>query len=337
MRLKGDDLQVDLRVLPDEDFATALHHFTGSKAHHLRLRALAQDKGLTISEWGVHRWARAPKKGARARGAEEKLPIKEEQDLYAAARHAVVPPELREDWGEVEAALAHTLPTDLVTQADLVGNVHSHTTWSDGKNSLLEMAQAAQALGLEYLTVTEHSQTSGYAGGLKPDDLKRQWDEIDALNAKLKGFRLLKGIESDILEDGSLDYPDALLEKLDLVIGSIHQRHSQNEEQMTKRVLTAMDNPFFMIWGHPTGAAAAQARAGADADGGDPRQGRREGHRDRGERRARAARPARRARAAGAEARAQALLLDRLALGGRGAAESALRGRHRPKGLGAQA
>lgn len=236
------DLQVDLRVLPDEDYATALHHFTGSKAHHIRLRSLAIEKGLKISEWGVHR---VP--------SDEKLKIATEDDIYALLGMQPVPPELREDWGEIEAALEHRLPKDLITEHDIVGNVHAHSTWSDGKHSLAEMAKAAQAMGLKYLTVTEHSQTAGYAGGLKQDDLKRQWDEIDALNAQLKGFTLLKGVESDILEDGRLDYPDAFLEKLDVVICSIHARHSQTEEQMTKRILNALENPFFMIWGHPTG------------------------------------------------------------------------------------
>lgn len=164
-----------------------------------------------------------------------------------------VPPELREDWGEIEAALAHTLPTDLVTAKDITGNVHAHSTWSDGMNSLEEMARAAKALGLTWFTVTEHSQTSGYAGGLTLDKLKQQWDEIDRVNEKVKGIRLLKGIESDILEDGSLDYPDAVLEQLDVVIGSIHQRYGQDEAQMTRRMLNAFDNPHLHIWGHPTG------------------------------------------------------------------------------------
>ncbi len=237
------DLQVDLRVLPDEDFATALHHFTGSKAHHIRLRSMAIEKGLKISEWGVHK---VP--------SDEKLKITTEEDIYALLGMQFVPPELREDAGEIEAALEGRLPTDLITEADIAGNVHAHSTYSDGVNTLEEMATTAKAMGLAYLTVTEHSQTAGYAGGLKEDDLKRQWDEIDALNAKFKGtFTLLKGVESDILEDGRLDYPDAFLAKLDVVICSIHTRHSQNEEQMTRRILNAMENPFFMIWGHPTG------------------------------------------------------------------------------------
>jgi DNA polymerase (family X) len=164
-----------------------------------------------------------------------------------------VPPELREDQGEFEAALKHEIPDDLVSLQDIQGNVHSHSTWSDGKHTLEEMTKAALALGMKYLTVTEHSQTAGYAGGLKEDDLKRQSDEVDALNEKYKGIRLLKGVESDILEDGRLDYPDHVLEKLDVVICSIHARHGQDEQAMTKRVLTAIQNPFFQIWGHPTG------------------------------------------------------------------------------------
>ncbi len=257
IRLKETDLQVDLRVLPDEDFASALHHFTGSKAHHIRLRGMALEKNLTISEWGVFRMAQdaaAPKKGtAKHDGAEEKLRIREERDLYALLGMQYVPPELREDWGEIEAALKHELPEDLVTADDVQGNVHSHTTWSDGRNSLEEMVLAAKALGFKYFTVTEHSQTSNYAGGLTLDRLKAQWDEIDAVQEKVKGITLLKGIESDILEDGRLDYPDSVLEQLDVVIGSIHQRYSQDEDAMTKRVLNAFDNPHLHIWGHPTG------------------------------------------------------------------------------------
>ena len=257
VRLLDSELQVDLRVLPDEDFATALHHFTGSKAHHIRLRGLAADRGYTISEWGVHRLKAEPaeaKRGvAKHEDAEEKMRILDERDLYALLGMQFVPPELREDSGEIEAALKHELPTDLITADDIVGNVHSHSTWSDGRDSLEDMARAALAMGFEYMTVTEHSQTAGYAGGLKLDDLKRQWEEIDAINGTVKGITLLKGIESDILEDGRLDYDDSILEQLDVVIGSIHARHSQDEAAMTRRVLNAFDNPYLNIWGHPTG------------------------------------------------------------------------------------
>jgi DNA polymerase (family 10) len=131
--------------------------------------------------------------------------------------------------------------------------VHAHSTWSDGKNSLEEMARAAKAIGLQYLTVTEHSQAAIYARGLKEDDLKRQWEEIDRVNEAVPGFRLLKGIEVDILETGALDYRDSVLEQLEVVIGSVHVRHSMDEEQMTQRLLNAMDNPCLNIIGHPTG------------------------------------------------------------------------------------
>lgn len=258
VRLKDTDLQVDLRVLPDEDFASALHHFTGSKAHHIKLRSLALEKGLTISEWGVYRMKAGDNAAAKAgiakhESAEAKLPLRDEADLYALLGMQFVPPELREDWGEIEAALEGRLPVDLISAQAIKGNVHAHSTWSDGANSLEEMARAAKALGFTYFTVTEHSQTSGYAGGLSLDRMKQQWDEIDRVNETVKGIRLLKGIESDILEDGSLDYPDAVLEQLDVVIGSIHQRYSQDEAAMTRRVLNALDNPFLHIWGHPTG------------------------------------------------------------------------------------
>lgn len=241
VRMAEGDLQVDLRVLPDEDFATALHHFTGSKAHHVRLRGLGHERGLKISEWGVHR-----EDGT-------KLPVRDEAALYKLLGMQYVPPELREDTGEIEAALEGRLPEDLVTMEDIQGCVHAHSTWSDGKNTLEEMARAAKAMGLHYLTVTEHSEAAIYAGGLKVDDLKRQWEEIDRINDSLRGFRLLKGIEVDILESGALDYADSVLEQLEVVIASIHVRHGMNEEQMTRRVLAALDNPCMQILGHPTG------------------------------------------------------------------------------------
>lgn len=239
VRLAGG-LQVDLRVLPDEDFATALHHFTGSKAHHIRLRSRALERGMTISEWGVFK-------------GEQKLPVPTEEALYALLGLQYVPPELREDHGELDAAERNALPTRLLEVQDIAGNVHAHTTWSDGRSSLLEMAQAAAAMGLKWLTVTEHSQTSGYAGGLTEDKLKASHEEIAQVQAQVPGVRLLRGIESDILEDGRLDYPDHVLAGLDVVICSIHQRYGQEEEAMTRRVLNALDNPYFMIWGHPTG------------------------------------------------------------------------------------
>ncbi|MGO8971038.1 MAG: DNA polymerase/3'-5' exonuclease PolX [Myxococcaceae bacterium] len=235
-----DGLQVDLRVLPDEDFATALHHFTGSKAHHVRLRGRARDLGLTISEWGVFR-------------GEQKLAVPDEPALYRLLGMGYVPAELREDNGEFEAALAGTLPADLVEPRDVVGAVHAHTTWSDGRASLLDMARAAAARGLAYLTITDHSGAAGYASGLSPDRLRSQWKELEAVQAQVPEVRLLRGLEVDILQDGALDLPDALLQQLDIVIASVHVRHGQDVEAMTARVLRALDHPCTDVLGHPTG------------------------------------------------------------------------------------
>ncbi|HET9763134.1 MAG TPA: PHP domain-containing protein, partial [Casimicrobiaceae bacterium] len=157
----------------------------------------------------------------------------------------------REDNGEIEAALAGKLPR-LVEFEDIRGLTHCHTVYSDGKNSVEEMAFAAEALGMKYLTITDHSPSAFYAGGVELDRLKRQWEEIDRAQEKVK-LRLLKGTESDILPDGSLDYPDEILERLDIVIASIHQRNKMDAEQMTRRIVTAMKSPFFKIWGHPLG------------------------------------------------------------------------------------
>lgn len=241
VRLRTGDIQVDLRLFSDEDFVTGLHQLTGSKGHLEKLRALARQKNLTLSEYGLLEVLTA-----------NKLPIKDEVALYKALGLPFIPPELREDLGEIEAALSGKLP-DLISLDDVKGVVHSHSTWSDGRNSLEEMAREAKELGYTFLTITDHSQSAFYAGGIKPDDLQRHWDEVDAVQEKVKGIRLLKGIESDILEDGSLDYDDKILEKFDVVIGSIHQRFKMDEDQMTKRVLASFDNPFMHIFGHATG------------------------------------------------------------------------------------
>jgi len=235
-----DGLQVDLRVLPDEDYATALHHFTGSKAHHVRLRGRARDLGLTISEWGVSR-------------GEEKQPVPTEEALYALLGMSYVPPELREDMGEFEAALAGTLPADLLQPSAVQGVVHSHSTWSDGKSSLEAMARAAAALGLRYLTVTDHSVAAAYAGGLDETRVRSQWEEIARVQEAVPQLRLFRGLEVDILEDGALDLSDRLLAELDVVIASVHVRHGQDEAAMTARVLKALDHPCTDVLGHPTG------------------------------------------------------------------------------------
>lgn len=260
-------LQVDLRVVPPEDFATLLHHLTGSKAHHVRLRGIARDQGFTLSEWGLHRLP--PRPARRAAGGDgavavplaadagapdpaSKVAIASEAELYHALGLGYVPPELREDAGELEAARAGSLPDDLVTLEDVRGLVHCHTTWSDGRATLLEMARAADALGVEYLTITDHSRAAHYAGGLDADRLRRQWEEIDRVQEQVK-VRLLRGTEADILEDGALDWPDAILEQLEVLVASVHSRMKMDEAQMTARLVRAMSWPVFKIWGHGTG------------------------------------------------------------------------------------
>jgi len=181
-----------------------------------------------------------------------KVRLASEEDLYAALGLAYVPPELREDAGEIEAARDGTLPEDLVRLEDVRGLVHCHTTWSDGRATLEEMARAADALGAEYLTVTDHSRSAGYAGGLDEDRLRRQWDEIARVQERVK-VRLLRGTESDVLEDGALDYPDRVLEALDVVVASVHSRMKMGEDEMTRRLVRCMSLPVFKIWGHPLG------------------------------------------------------------------------------------
>jgi len=236
----GSGLQVDLRVVPDGQFATALHHFTGSKQHHIKLRGLARDAGLTISEYALARLETG-----------EALPVATEADLYRHLGLRFIPPELREDRGEIEAA-REPLP-ELVEERDVRGFVHCHTTWSDGADSIEAMARAALAAGREFITISDHTHAAHYAGGLDPDRLKRQWDEIDAAQEKLPGIRILKSSEVDILEDGRLDLPDDVLEKLDVVICSVHQRFGLDEEGTTQRLRRALEHPRFQIWGHPTG------------------------------------------------------------------------------------
>jgi DNA polymerase (family 10) len=240
VRLEGG-LSVDLRVVPPEEFASLLHHMTGSKEHNVRLRGLARDLGFTLSEWGLERL-----------DGSGKVRLASEDDVYRALGLEPVPPELRQDTGEIEAARKGGLPSPLVTLADVKGMVHAHTTWSDGRASLLEMARAAEAMGMTYLTVTDHSRSAAYAGGLDVDRLKAQWEEIEQVQEKVK-IRLLRGSEADILEAGGLDWPDAILEQLDVVVASVHSRMKMDADQMTRRIVHMLEQPFFKIWGHPTG------------------------------------------------------------------------------------
>ena len=177
---------------------------------------------------------------------------KTEEAIYDRLRMQYIPPELRENEGETEAALAGKLPEDLITLADVKGMVHCHTTYSDGKHTLEAMVRGAEAMGMKYITITDHSPTAFYAGGVKIDDLRRQWDEIDELQDQVK-IKILRGTESDILADGRLDYPDDILEQFDVIVASIHARYKMNGEKMTERIVTAMRQPVFKIWGHALG------------------------------------------------------------------------------------
>ena len=238
VRLAGD-LDAALTVVAPGDYATVLRNLTGSPKHTARLEELACSKGISIVTPAAH------KSSEKTSGA------KDEQDLYRQLDMQYVPPELREDEGEIEAALTGTLPA-LVNVEDIQGMTHCHTVYSDGKNTVEEMALAAQAMGMKYLTITDHSPSAFYAGGVKIDRLKAQWEEIARVQEKVK-VRLLRGTESDILQDGSLDYPDPILEQFDIIIASIHVRYKMDIDQMSRRILGAMRLPFFKVWGHPLG------------------------------------------------------------------------------------
>ena len=240
VRLAGG-LSVDLRVVPPAEFPSLLQHMTGSKEHNVRLRGLARDQGFTLSEWGLERL-----------DGGGKVPLASEGDVYRAMGMQFVPPELRQDSGEIEAALQGKLPADLVELGDVKGMVHVHTTWSDGRAPLDEMARAAEDMGMEYLTITDHSRSAAYAGGLDLDRLKAQWDEMARVQEKVK-IRLLRGTEADILDSGLLDWPDAVLEQFDVIIASVHSRMKMDAEQMTRRLVRTMEVPVFKIWGHATG------------------------------------------------------------------------------------
>jgi DNA polymerase (family 10) len=244
-------LQIDLRAVKPAEFPFALHYFTGSKAHNIAMRALAQKQGYKLNEYGL--W-----KGRRSVRCES------EEALFETLGLAYIPPELREDEGEIAAAEAGTLPP-LVEPGDIRGVFHVHSTWSDGKGSILQMAEAARAMGLGYLGLSDHSKSAAYAGGLKEGEIARQHAEIDALNAKMKGFRVLKGIECDILPDGSMDYTDAILARFDFVIGSVHSKFNMGGREMTARICKALSNPHVSWIGHPTGRLLL-ARKGYDVD-----------------------------------------------------------------------
>ncbi|SFH35781.1 DNA polymerase (family 10) [Nitrosospira sp. Nsp14] len=233
------DLQVDLRVVPEESYGAALHYFTGSKSHNIAVRQIAQKRGLKINEYGVYR-------------GKTRIAGETEESVYRAVDLSYIPPELRENRGEIPAARSGRLPR-LLELSDLQGDLHVHTSATDGHNTLLEMAIAGRSHGLQYLAITDHSRHLTVARGLDPLRLARQCDEIDALNENLEGITLLKGIEVDILEDGSLDLPDRVLAKLDLVLGAVHSKFDLSRARQTERVLRAMSHPHFTMLAHPSG------------------------------------------------------------------------------------
>ncbi|MBE0574841.1 MAG: DNA polymerase/3'-5' exonuclease PolX [Desulfuromonadales bacterium] len=238
-----DGLQVDLRVVPEASYGAALYYFTGSKEHNIAVRKIAIGKGLKINEYGVFRG-----KGDDA----ERVAGASEQEVFEAVGLAYIEPELRENRGEIEAAQKGRLP-ELIVRDDLRGDLHAHTKATDGHASLPEMVEAARSLGYSYLAITEHSRAVTVARGLDRKRLEQQIEEIDKLSERYPGFRILKGIEVDILKDGSLDLPDAVLKKLDLTVCSIHSHFELSSHRQTERIIRAMDNPHFNIFGHPSG------------------------------------------------------------------------------------
>ncbi|AUX48669.1 DNA polymerase III [Sorangium cellulosum] len=240
VRLSGG-LRGELLCVPPRYYAAALHHHTGAPAHLEALAALAREQGLSLDERGLLR-------------GNKRLPVKTEEDLYRHLGLPFIAPELREGEGEIEAAAAGRAADEgeLIEEGDIQGMVHCHTVYSDGKNTIEEMALEAEAMGMKYLTITDHSPAAHYAGGVGVDRLKQQWDEIARVQEKVK-VKLLRGTESDILESGALDYPDDILEQFDVIIASIHSRMKMDADQMTRRLVKAMKQPVFKIWGHALG------------------------------------------------------------------------------------
>jgi len=255
--------QVDLRIVKPKQFPAALMYFTGSKEHNVVLRQRARERGLSLNEYGLFEL-----NDEGDTNFDKPIDYSSETDIYQKLDLHFIPPELREDRGEISFYEDHET-MDLVSEDDIRGVIHVHSTWSDGKFSIEEMAEACMQRGYEYLGLTDHSQTAAYAGGLTPDEVKEQWEEIDKLNEKFasedKNFRVFKGIESDILGDGSLDYEDELLEQFDFVIASIHQGIDMGREKIMKRMRNVIKHPATRMIGHPT-ARLLLKREGADMD-----------------------------------------------------------------------
>lgn len=243
-------LQVDLRVLEPERWGAALQYFTGSQAHNVRVREMAQKQGLSLSEYGFKRHD----------GSEILCP--NEADVYETLGLPWIAPEMREDRGEIQAAMGRELPR-LVEWDDIQGDLHAHSDWSDGAGSLAEMAEAARERGYRYLVISDHTQSLGVANGLTPERLRAQRAEIDALNRLWDDFSLLQGCELEIKADGSLDFPDAVLAELDFVVASVHTSLRQEREQITTRMMNAVNNPYVDVIGHPSGRILGQREESA--------------------------------------------------------------------------
>lgn len=237
----SEGVRATISVASASEYWNLLHHETGSPSYETALGGIAATKALQLT----------PRK-LLVVGKRKSLKVESEADIYRHLDMQFIPPELLDDDSQIKAALEGEIPKDLIEAEHIKGMVHCHTTYSDGRNSVEEMALAAQAMGIEYMTITDHSPTAFYAGGLKVDRLKKQWEEIDRVQERVS-IKLLRGTESDILRDGELDYPDNILEKFDVIIASIHNRYKLDEAAMTKRIINAMQNPLFKIWGHPLG------------------------------------------------------------------------------------
>jgi DNA polymerase (family 10) len=244
-----EGIQVDLRVVEPECFGAALQYFTGSKQHNIRVRELAQRRGLKVNEYGVFE----ERTDRRIAGATE-------EDVYAAVGFPFIPPEIREDGGEIEAALEGRLPV-LIGLDDIRGDLQLHTTWSDGAHSLADLAAGVRAKGYRYMAVTDHSKSATVANGMDEVRVLQMIAEVRSLNKRLKGFQVLAGCEVDIRADGSLDFPDAILTQLDLVQVSIHSRFKMSREDMTTRIVRAVRHPLVHILGHPTGRLIGERAA----------------------------------------------------------------------------
>ena len=232
-------INADLRIVSDSEYPFALHYFTGSAEHNTAMRSRAKKFGLKLNEYGLFK-------------GEKSLQCKSEEEIFKALGLTYIPPELREDKGEIEAAEQGKLP-ELIEPSDIRGIFHVHTTYSDASMTLHEVVKLAQGAGYQYIGISDHSKSAYYAGGLTEEKLRAQHDEIDGLNSKLKNFYIFKGIECEILADGSLDYSDEILAEFDFVIASVHSRFNMSEEEMTKRIIKAISNPYTTMLGHPTG------------------------------------------------------------------------------------